>query len=467
MPSYERRRPEQTVLHRAVCKGLGPFVAAAAERRHEVPAFVDKEIRGYLDCGDLELGFARVHCSGCGYDRLVAFSCKGRGFCPSCGGRRMADTAARLVEHVLPAEVPYRQWVLSVPPPLRYLLAYDAKLLSQLVQAFTRSIGSWQRHQAKNRYGLARVRDAHPGAVSAIQRFGSSLNLNVHLHTLTPDGVFVEKDGAVRFRKLGAPSAMEVEEIAWSTCLRVLSALRKSGRWVDECFHSDDEDALAVDTPLLSSVYGASITGRLALGPRSGQRVLRFGARRQPSGPHVPAVLGFDVHARVRVESSDCKGLERLCRYLVRPPAGNDRFEDAGGGKIAVRLKRAWSDGTTHVVFTPQELVEKLAALIPPPRVHQLRFHGVFAPRHRLRADIVPGYPETTQDSAKDDSANLCRHRIPWARLLQRVFEMDVLACPRCHSRMQRVAFILKPDAIKAILDAVGYGADSPKTAAA
>jgi hypothetical protein len=74
--------------------------------------------------GVLENGFARVECSGCGFVRLVAFSCKGRGICPSCIARRMSDTAAHLLDHVLP-EAPMRQWVLSVPPPLRYLLAWD------------------------------------------------------------------------------------------------------------------------------------------------------------------------------------------------------------------------------------------------------------------------------------------------------------------------------------------------------
>ena len=92
-----------------------------------MPRFVERELRAFLRCGILAHGFVRVHCDGCGLDRVVAFSCKGRGFCPSCGGRRMADTAAHLVDRVLP-EVPVRQWVLSLPFALRYRLAYDAPL---------------------------------------------------------------------------------------------------------------------------------------------------------------------------------------------------------------------------------------------------------------------------------------------------------------------------------------------------
>jgi hypothetical protein len=118
-----------------------------------LPDFVKRELEGYIDCGLLCRGFARVHCSACGYDRLVAFSCKGRGFCPSCGGRRMAEGAAHLAEAVFP-RVPVRQWVLSVPKPVRYLLAYDAKLASAVLGIFMARVFGWYRHAAKRELGL-------------------------------------------------------------------------------------------------------------------------------------------------------------------------------------------------------------------------------------------------------------------------------------------------------------------------
>ena len=113
-PSYTRRRPEETALHQALMRGVGAFIGQANARGRDVPRFIETELRAYQTCGDLAYGFSRVHCRDCGFDRLPAFSCKGRGFCPSCNGRRMADTAARLVDHVLPP-VPYRQWVVSFP----------------------------------------------------------------------------------------------------------------------------------------------------------------------------------------------------------------------------------------------------------------------------------------------------------------------------------------------------------------
>ena len=111
-PVYVRRVPEDTVLYGVVSDQLSTFFAHAENAGREVPAFVARELTRYLECGILAHGFARVRCPACTHERLVAFSCKGRGFCPSCGGRRMADTAAFLVDNVSP-HAPVRQWVRS------------------------------------------------------------------------------------------------------------------------------------------------------------------------------------------------------------------------------------------------------------------------------------------------------------------------------------------------------------------
>ncbi len=174
MAQYERHLPEKTLLHEVVREQLESFLARAREQGAPVARFVDRELRAYLDCGVLARGFLRVHCDGCGHDRLVAFSCKGRGFCPSCGGRRMADSAAHLVEHVLP-EVPVRQWVLTLPYPLRYRCAWNARLTSEVLRAFLRALFADQRRRARKLHG---VRRGHCGSVTFIQRFGSALNLN-------------------------------------------------------------------------------------------------------------------------------------------------------------------------------------------------------------------------------------------------------------------------------------------------
>ena len=79
-----------------------------------LPGYVEQAFEDYLKCGRLEEGFLRVRCESCHAEHLVAFSCRRRGFCPSCGARRMAESAALLVDEVFP-EQPVRQWVLSVP----------------------------------------------------------------------------------------------------------------------------------------------------------------------------------------------------------------------------------------------------------------------------------------------------------------------------------------------------------------
>ena len=106
---YERRRPEESVLYRVVDEHWQAF-REGIEGLSDLPKFVVREVDEYLRCGLLEYGFIRVQCTDCKFERLVGFSCKRRGFCPSCLGRRMSDTAVWLTEHVIPT-VQIRQWV--------------------------------------------------------------------------------------------------------------------------------------------------------------------------------------------------------------------------------------------------------------------------------------------------------------------------------------------------------------------
>ncbi|NLJ46127.1 MAG: hypothetical protein GX430_06160 [Treponema sp.] len=145
-----------------------------ARRRNDVglgyPRFIEHEFRRFLRCGILAHGFARVRCPECGYDRLVPFSCKGR-LCPSCWARRTAEIAADLVDRVLP-EAPYRQWVLTFPFPLRFLLATDSAILADMLQAFIRTLFAWQRLRGR-RLG---IRHGQCGCVTFVQRFGGIAN---------------------------------------------------------------------------------------------------------------------------------------------------------------------------------------------------------------------------------------------------------------------------------------------------
>jgi hypothetical protein len=129
---YHRRTPETSVLYRVVQQNLKTFLACAQKQGRVVPRFVERELRAFLDCGLLCRGFLRVRCKTCGDDRFVAFSCKGRGFCPSSTRRRMSDIAAHLVDRVFP-EAPVRQWVLSLPIPLVTSQGDDPNILITLI----------------------------------------------------------------------------------------------------------------------------------------------------------------------------------------------------------------------------------------------------------------------------------------------------------------------------------------------
>ena len=176
--TYERHRPEQTLLYQLVGKHYPALIEQLEFKGKSLPAHVHQEFEAYLKCGRLEHGFLRVRCDGCHFERLVAFSCKKRGFCPSCGARRMAETAALLSDEIFP-DVPLRQWVISFPFPLRYLFAAHPQAMGKVLGIIYRTISTHLIHKAGYR-----LKDGATGAVTLIQRFGSALNLNM------PQGTF-------------------------------------------------------------------------------------------------------------------------------------------------------------------------------------------------------------------------------------------------------------------------------------
>jgi hypothetical protein len=175
-PVYRPRDAEHTVLHQVIAEHLEAFLRATAEASegNGLPQFVEREFRECLGCGLFESGVARFRCEGCAREHLVPFSCKGRGFCPSCGGRRMTERAAHLVDAVLP-RVPVRQWLLTVPYRLRYRMAFDHGLSRAVLRVYTRVLLDVYRRGARARG----IDGAQTGMVTAMQRAGGALNLNV------------------------------------------------------------------------------------------------------------------------------------------------------------------------------------------------------------------------------------------------------------------------------------------------
>ncbi len=458
-PEYRRREPEKEPLYQILAGHLETFLQQARTAEHRLPLHVEKEMRAYLECGMLAYGFVRARCEDCGASRAVAFSCKKRGFCPSCCGRRMADTAARLVDEVLP-RVPVRQWVLSFPYEIRYRLAYDGAWVSKVLAVFLRLVGRWYRRQAQA-MGHDRARW---GSVTFVQRFGSSLNLNPHVHVLMLDGVYVDGDEAPVFVAAPPLSDQAVQQIVETSARRIIRLCTKRGLLDDTA-----ADPLAAEEPVLAALTAASVRGLIATGARTGQRLRRV--LKDPATGVRTALLcfasrGFSLHAATRIAGRDRRGLERLCRYVARPPLASGRLRFLASQRLCFALKTPWSDGTSHLLLSAMELLEKLAALVPPPRLHLLRYHGVLAPRARDRGRIVPAQPVAEPSAADDDtSAPSCAHRLRWATLLARVLGADLSACAACGGRLRIIAALTDPTSIRTYLEGVGLPGVPPPRA--
>jgi len=490
------------VLFSVVQAEWNTFAQRVAAGERVVPRFCVREVEAFLRCGILAHGFARVHCDTCRKDDVVAFSCKGRGFCPSCGTRRMVDTAAWLVDHVIPA-VPVRQWVLSLPYRVRVLCAYDPDVCAGVRRILVRAVSGYYESRARL-LGLPRAR---AGAVAFAQRFDSGLRVNLHFHVLWLDGVYVHdlRLGRVEFCEHEEVTDVEVAKLVSAIRDRVLRYLRRTGKWADE----GDVDCEASGAGDLQQELGAAaVQGKAALGERAGRRDQRIGqgTRAEPfvKAPLCADVDGFSLHAGVWVAARDRERLEKLCRYAGRPAIAESRLRVLPDGRVAYSLKKTWKDGTTHVVLEPQVLMERLCALVPRPRRHLVTYHGVLAPAAGIRPRVVPQVDEVEAGGCRhadgegggvgeepiaaaggevDAVRRMLRQRLvphrpgkrrqgqgrrrySWPQLLARVFLIDVLLCRHCGGRRRLLAAIHDPESIRRVLVAMRLPTEVPVLAA-
>ena len=448
---YRRRRPETTTLHRIVREHLETYLALANEADpmgDGVPDHVEKELRSYLRCGILAHGFARARCSGCGHEFLVAFSCKGRGCCPSCGAKRMAETAAHLVDHVFP-HVPVRQFVLSVPKRLRPFLHYRPRTASAVLHILLRALQATLREACPTA-----PRTASCGAVSFLHRFGSSLNPHFHYHLCVVDGLFekIEED-------------TDQDPTAPSVRLRFHEATPLTHEFLEHLQHTIQK------------------------------RVLRHFRRHSLLEPHEAEDMltwdhggGFSLDASVRIEATDREGLERLIRYCARPPFALERLHlvDGRSDQILYILPKTDPAGRTALRLSALEFLDRLAMILPSPRIHRHRYHGVFAPNAPLRPLVTaralednalateasePPLPLPTPSTAPTLQPEGAEARTPdttpsppsrWAALLARIYEVFPLICPTCQEPLTFIAFLTEPEPITQILAHIGEPTSPP-----
>jgi len=413
-----------------------------------VPDHVEKEFRSYLKCGILAHGFARARCASCGHDFLVAFSCKGRGACPSCNAKRMAETAAHLVENVIP-HVPVRQVVLSVPKRLRPFLHHRPRTAGAVLHILLRAFQATLREACPTAPVTASI-----GAVSFLHRFGSSLNTHFHYHLCVVDGLFEEvqrdagpdpanPDSRLRFHEATALSPLLLERLQQTIRSRVLRHFRRH-----DLLEPNDADHM------LTWDHGG----------------------------------GFSLDGSVRIEATDRNGLERLVRYCARPPFALDRLHLVGGcsDQILYLLPGPDPAGRTALRLSALEFLDRLAAILPPPRIHRHRYHGVFAPNAPLRPLVTqraqqdnalaaqtfspdstlpgrppapPPQPETPASQPPDTSPS---QTSKWAALLARIYEVFPLICPSCQTPLTFIAFLTDPEPITRILIHIGEPTSPP-----
>ena len=342
---YTRHRPEQTPLYQIVQTHYPTFLAELASRERRLPDYVQHEFEDYLTCGRLEHGFLRIRCSDCHAERLVAFSCKRRGFCPSCGARRMAESAALLVDESFP-QLPIRQSVLSVPYALRFLLAREPQVISSVLGIVYRVIAGYLIKQA----GFT-ADTAQTGAVTLIQRFGGALNLNIHFHMLFLDGVYRSTESGLSFRRVRAPTTAALALLVHTISERIARHLERRG-WLVR----DEKDGFltldANDDSTLDELRSHSITYRIALARHAGRKA--FTLQTLPTTgefEHDAArANGFSLHAGVVAASDARDKLERLCRYITRPAVSTARLSLTAQGLIHYRLKTPYRDGNARGV---------------------------------------------------------------------------------------------------------------------
>lgn len=235
---YRRRQPQDTLLYKIVQEHFTSFLDELSRSDQHLPRYVLKEFEDYLNCGILQKGFLRVSCEECKHELLLALSCKGRGFCPSCGGRRLAQTSILLMDHILP-EKPYRQWVITFPYQIRLLLATKPELISVVLKIVNSSIHTF----LAKKLNINKTGSLH-GVVTLIQRFGSSLNLNSHGHLLALDGLYRKHD--LKFLTAPPFTDSEIESFTKIIADKILQCLTKTG------YLTQDDDG----TMLLDSLIG-------------------------------------------------------------------------------------------------------------------------------------------------------------------------------------------------------------------
>ena len=472
LTKYEPRNFSESLLYQTISQNMDSFFRASESKPDckSLPKFVKREFKKFLTCGNPEFGLTRVKCNDnvCKSSVWVPTSCKTRGFCPSCGSRRMNVAAINLSEKVLPW-VPIRQWVISVPFPLRFWMASDYQLMKLVNRSIIRVIEQYIKAKALKQ-GIS---NCHTGAVSFIQRWGGSLNLNPHFHIIFLNGVFQTYDSDDKepvFIKASPMQETETLDIVKDICREVTEILISRGylECIDDEISEVVQEKMENRDTILNFCKSASIYSRIALGPRAGSKVRKIGvtefynteATGENTGDCCAKYGGFSLHANTWFQPDQREELKSLIRYVARSSVSLARLSETEEGNIKYELKSPWNDGTTAVLFSKLEFLEKLASLVPYPHKNLIVYFGCLAPNHKIRSAIVPSTEEENKEKVEGNAEKKndeCNSRyISWRDLLKKTWEIDLFVCQKCGGATSVIAFVTDPVELRKIMDHAG-----------
>ena len=405
---YRPRRPEKTVLYEVTKRHYATWYKNYEHTNHHVPHHISNAFQKYFGCGILAKGFACAHCEDCSKDLIIPFSCKRRGLCPSCNARAMCETAAHLVDQVLP-RVAYRQFVMSFPKRIRHYLETHAILqavLKIVVDEIRKRVIACSPNAPNSQIGI----------ISFIQHFGNTLNYHPHFHLVVADGIF-SGGQALQFHEatLTQDDIEATQKCIQKRVLRYFCRLR---------FFTKDE----VETML---TYENS---------------------------------GFSLDANVKIEDFDVDALERLIRYCARPPFASENLR--WSGKLLIyRFPKPSHTGKTYMQLDPLDFLNRISKFIPYPRRHRHHFHGVFAPNSPLRGQVtlnakkrLSDMPQPMQEAVE----KIKKASQTWAQLISRIYEVDPLICS-CGNKIKITSFVTHPEQIRRILKGIGWPVEIPE----
>lgn len=477
---YKRRRPEETLLYKVIADNIETFIAQRECEGRPLPKYISEEFKSFLTCGLPQFGFWRLKCSKCDHEQILPFSCKKRGFCGSCGAKRAEETSFHLTDNVLPV-TPYRQWVVTLPIPMRFWCIANKKLLAEVHKIIIAVISDFYR---KN---IGEDQIAQTGSVSFTQYFGSNLAANPHFHILFCDGVYTKPkdhpEAEPSFVHKLPPSDQEVGSVLATIADKVIQLLKTKGLITEhpEEMLRPDLDPLFAEHQVLGDCLSASIRNKIAFGERAGKYVRRirpgFGYQEEVpvfKGERCAQINGFTLHANRNFQENSRDQLRSLISYALRPPISKNSLslvdEDNPLSDIVFKMKRTFADGTSAILLSPLEMIEKLVGLIPPPKMHLIRYAGVFSANHSWRSEIILN-PEIKKgfgsDTDEEEDPDKSVRGSSWAKLLAKTFQIDVSICRQCGGDIHMLGAIRDPASIERYLKCMDIEPRAPPVAAA